>query len=255
MQKLYNSFRVRQDKFNSFEHKDEFREYVHKLAVDSLKTVRNEQKKFDEQNLVFRILYSNPTMKARRKQISSIRDRVTHLNEVMTQNMQRYKEREISIQEFDDIRCDVDELLEYYYEKIQELNSEYGKVSDLPQYKRRRRLMMSFRIDDLEPHERIFIPQFFFRNKTTINFLIEEYCRWFNNVKFKEEIEDQQRETKNRKRREDRAMKTSDQEKKRKKNQRKLKKYLDSPLSYGEISRITEIPKTTVRRLLIDMRG
>lgn len=171
-----------------FEYSDEFFRFLFKKAKEVIVEEKAELKKFQSNgSFLNRLLGSYDILNHDLQTMKRVASKLIEIDNKMKDAISKWEERILSGNELDEIRKDLDSARSYYRDYLDHLIQKYKQKSELKRFKRRRILKGCFKSSELKDEQSTNIPTLKFNNISTLNFLIEEYCKWFND-KFRNEI-------------------------------------------------------------------
>ncbi len=189
IQTLFNTYFRRLEVVESFEHRDEFTTHLYAQAMEVLETENREAEEHKSQGFLRRLLDKDSTLELQVKKIREIEQKLRKLNNDMKQARSDWDDKEITGSELDEIREGKDRSIAYFTAYLIHLNDKYKRTSESAKYRRRKFLKSCFDSKHLYGTDiPVESPVLVFKNASTLKFIIEQYCSWYNNVKFVNEI-------------------------------------------------------------------
>lgn len=214
-------------------------------------------KEYDEKSFLRRLTHKNPPVKI---QIENQWDAINKVEKAIKAKKQLgtdIVDRKIAIE---DINLKIDNLeigLELAESKLEFVSNNLKKSITSSKNKRRQNLKKCFGLHNEIKNDQEHLDQFNYKTIKLAWFVLEEYCRWFNRV-HENEIKQHQKEIANQKKREKRKAEKPNTKQSKLKAERSdiIQKLLQSNpnLNSTQIANETEIPRSSVSRLMKKIR-
>ena len=234
-------------------------DFVMDLYSEARQVIVDEKKEkieFQNKGTLRKILDKNPIIQQQRDDIYQVTKSIYDVNSQRQILSKKIMDKEISVK---DAQNEIDELY-FYKEKFEEhlinLSNRYRQKIQSAKYKRRRFLKKCFNINDLESEVPGNIVTISYKTIEVGKFVIEEYCRWFNN-KYEQEIKLKRKETINENKRIKRLEQKSETPQIQLKKERtiQVEELFVDGLSNRQIAKETNIPPTSVDRIIKELKS
>lgn len=255
IQQTFNLYVRLIEVIESFSHRDDFTHYLFHEAKNSLAEEEQEVNEYNELGALRKLLNNDATLDLQLKEIGKTRQIIVRLNDEMKEAIAHWKAHKITGSELDTIRNKKDEYIQYYTSKLEYLSNKYKNTSEKTKYRRRKLLKACFNSTELYSIEFIKNPTLLMKNISSCEFIIRQYCKWFNEVKFDIEIAINNRIKKNEDKKIKRAQKKSNRELESERRTQILSSYIKSNLSLSAIAKETNISKSAIQRILNKLRN
>jgi predicted DNA binding protein len=240
IQNTFNKFGRTLEVLNSQEYLNEFHAYLFQEAKKVLELEKREQQAYNKKHLLRKLLDNDSMLHLQMRVIQKTSDKLKEIDSKMYALINDWKHRKITAIELDYERNRLDEAREYYRDLLDHLVAKYKSKSESGHYRRRKNLKSCFNHSDLYNPKHDEQPEILERNLSTVTFMLEEYCRWYNE-RFADEINSSKTNVTPRNLEHMRRISL-------------LTPYLRSDLSIANIAEQTGISKSAVQRILSQLR-
>lgn len=254
IQDVFNSFARRLEVVESFDHLDEFSLHLYNQCLSVLAKEKGEVNDYNKQSTFRKWLDKDSTLDLQLKEINVIRRTLNKLNNELESAIKDWRFKKINETELDEIRNLKDKDIWYFEDYLEHLTDKYKRVSETAKYKRRKFLKSCFDRKDQLIEQPVENPKLIFKNTSSLSFMISEYCKWFNKVKFPNEIKQAVKDKNNARLKGERAFKVAPRQLELERRTNILTPYIDSNKSYAKIAIEVDLPKSTVQRILNTLR-
>lgn len=227
----------------AFTHREEFDKYLFDCYLQELEQAQHERMSYQNATLFEQLMQHNSTPERVWESIEQLTKSIKSLDTERKSLFDQLKRKTITAVDFDQQRAPLDDMIADKYDLQQSLLLRYKRMVDSAKYRRRHYLKLAFVTASISL-DSIFFDEVQLKLLSVCRFYVSEYCRWFNKT-FKSEIAESAR-----------LLKLENRKQKRLANKKPnprlevLRPYLESDLSYQSIADKTNIPKSTVIRLL-----
>jgi len=242
IQTLFNKFVYTLEVLEEQDHLEEFHDYLHAQAKAVLELEKKEQEAYNKKSLLRKLIDNDSMLSLQNKAVDDATKRLKEVNSKMNNLFNDWKHKKISTEELAVGRDKYDDAIEYYRDLLNYLTAKYKATSENGHYRRRKNVKNCFHYKDLYNPVDDKRPQVRHKNLSTVKFMLEEYCVWYNRT-FAAEIAAAKK-----------TKEPSAREQERLRRFEVLTPYKESKLSISKISEETGISKSAVQRILSELR-
>lgn len=255
IQDTFNKFIRTIEVYEGFEHKAEFRQYLWQKTLEVFELEKREQKDYQDKTFLRRLLDTDSMLILHLKQIDIVRKDFMRIDGRIRSMLNDWKNKQITGSEMDAIREQLDNSREYFRNKLYYLQEKYKTVSENGHYRRRKLLKNCFSYKELDEANSEAPMELNYKNLTTVKFIVEEYCRWYNK-RFSNEIKDANKIAVNRaKQAKRKQLKLNSKQYTQKQERIQLVERLyKEKMSIREIAKQTQLPRSTVNRIVSELK-
>ncbi|MEZ4936526.1 MAG: hypothetical protein R2799_02930 [Crocinitomicaceae bacterium] len=236
-----------------FEEMDEFLNYLFEETKNVYEIEKSEYDEIYNGKLLDRLCHREKYFTTLKIELNDARIKVRDYEFQIDRYLNQLRRREISGTEYETLTSKFLDNSDYWKYRFIDLKDKVKKMGSTSKQKRRSALKKCIPpriLNGLIPlNKQTFAPM----SVGICEFVIDEYCRWYNN-KYKPEIKAYQKHNKNTALRLKREANSSASQK-RKIRMKVLVDYVESTLSIRKIAELTQIPLATVQRYMVLLRS
>lgn len=255
IQMIFNKYVRTVEIIDTFAHLQEFSIYLYRKAKEVLEIEKQELEAYNNKSFLRKLLDNESMLSLHFKAINQTSRSLVIVENNIQQLFNDLKRRIITGAELDAPRETLERSKEYYRDRLDYLLIKYKQTSENTLYRTRKYLRCSFDHKELHSIEHVANPTISPRNLSTATFVLEEYCRWYND-RFTHEIEKAKKITLNVAKQEKRQqLKLSSKQYIQKQERIQLiEPLLEENISIREIAKRTGLSNSTVQRIVAELK-
>ena len=242
--------------YESFEVEAEFIQHIYSSARRVMEEDKADIEAFENGPLLNKLINRGDTFATLKMEVVRLSKMMREVDKLRYKFLDKIKKRTITGVEYDKKLDELDEAYHMFRSQYEHMFSRYKLESERGLQRRRTRMRQCVQSKYLYTAEPVDNPELNYGTITQCTFLIEEYCRWHND-RVRGAVKLEKREEKAAKKRESRAIKkaTTPQFKQKQERIEIITPLLDEGMNPNQISAATNIPKSTVQRLVKEINA